>query len=78
VPELSTRWQDAISAERIGWRQRAANLQASLHSPSTTGQVACRRHQLIRPASLWSLPCRIEAAANLEGTGVVPYFEPAD
>ncbi|MEH1124832.1 hypothetical protein [Micromonospora sp. CPCC 206061] len=26
VPRLPTPWQDTISAERIGWRQRAANL----------------------------------------------------
>ncbi|WP_274565038.1 hypothetical protein [Streptomyces spiramyceticus] len=26
MPELGTSWQDTISAERIGWRQRAANL----------------------------------------------------
>jgi hypothetical protein len=26
VPVLSTPWQDTISGERIGWRQRAANL----------------------------------------------------
>ncbi|MFC0861691.1 hypothetical protein ACFHYQ_05200 [Sphaerimonospora cavernae] len=26
VPRLSTPWQDTISAERIGWRMRAANL----------------------------------------------------
>lgn len=26
VPQLNTPWQDTISPERIGWRQRAANL----------------------------------------------------
>ncbi|MFE2426460.1 hypothetical protein ACFXJ5_06870 [Streptomyces sp. NPDC059373] len=26
VPELSTPWQDTVSGERLGWRQRAANL----------------------------------------------------
>ncbi|MER6393522.1 hypothetical protein ABT236_34305 [Streptomyces sp. NPDC001523] len=26
VPELDTPWQDTVSAERTGWRQRAANL----------------------------------------------------
>lgn len=26
VPRLPTPWQDTVSAERIGWRQRAANL----------------------------------------------------
>ena len=26
VPQLSTPWQDTVSGERIGWRQRAANL----------------------------------------------------
>jgi hypothetical protein len=26
VPQLATPWQDTISAERPGWRQRAANL----------------------------------------------------
>lgn len=26
VPDLPTPWQDTISAERIGWRQRTANL----------------------------------------------------
>jgi hypothetical protein len=26
VPRLSTPWQDTISGERFGWRQRAANL----------------------------------------------------
>ncbi|MFI6250235.1 hypothetical protein [Streptomyces sp. NPDC051016] len=26
VPELGTPWQDTVSANRIGWRQRAANL----------------------------------------------------
>ena len=26
VPRLLTPWQDTISDERIGWRQRAANL----------------------------------------------------
>ncbi|QTI88999.1 hypothetical protein [Streptomyces sp. AgN23] len=26
VPELGIPWQDTVSANRIGWRQRAANL----------------------------------------------------
>jgi hypothetical protein len=30
VPQLVTPWQDTISAERIGWRQRAANLHDGL------------------------------------------------
>ncbi|WP_107416793.1 hypothetical protein [Streptomyces sp. CC53] len=27
VPQLDSPWQDTISSERMGWRQRAANLQ---------------------------------------------------
>jgi hypothetical protein len=26
VPQLPTPWQDTVSGERIGWRQRAANI----------------------------------------------------
>ncbi|GAB2688417.1 hypothetical protein [Kitasatospora kifunensis] len=26
VPELGTPWQDTVSGDRVGWRQRAANL----------------------------------------------------
>jgi len=30
VPRLSTPWQDTVSAERIGWRERAANLDGEI------------------------------------------------
>jgi hypothetical protein len=44
VPQLGTPWQDTVSAERIGWRQRAANLNGE--SVFAVDYQICRRCQL--------------------------------
>ncbi|MBT2404419.1 MULTISPECIES: hypothetical protein [unclassified Streptomyces] len=44
VPELDTPWQDTISAERIGWRQRAANLDGEF--AFSVDYQLCRRCRL--------------------------------
>jgi hypothetical protein len=44
VPRLSTPWQDTISPERTGWRQRAANLHGE--SIFAVDYQICRRCRL--------------------------------
>ena len=44
VPRLPTPWQDTISAERIGWRQRAANLEGEF--AFAVDYQVCRRCRL--------------------------------
>jgi hypothetical protein len=41
VPELGTPWQDTISPERLGWRQRAANLDGEF-AFAVDYQICCR------------------------------------
>ncbi|MFC0105514.1 sigma factor-like helix-turn-helix DNA-binding protein [Kibdelosporangium aridum] len=45
VPRLTTPWQDTISAERPGWRQRAANLNGDEFAFAVDYRV-CRRCRL--------------------------------
>ncbi|MFH9794068.1 hypothetical protein [Streptomyces virginiae] len=44
MPELSTPWQDTISPERTGWRQRAANLDGEF--AFSVDYQTCRRCRL--------------------------------
>jgi hypothetical protein len=44
VPVLGTPWQDTVSAERVGWRQRAAYLDG--HEAFAVDYQTCRRCKL--------------------------------
>lgn len=50
VPDLGTPWQDTLSPERIGWRQRAANLRGD-HAFAVDYRICrrCRRGWVEQP-----------------------------
>jgi hypothetical protein len=54
VPRLSTPWQDTISAERPGWRQRAANLDGD--DAFAVDYQICRRCRLGWVEQPYTLP----------------------
>lgn len=46
IPEVNAPWQDTISAERDGWRTRAANLQGEDDHAFAVDYRVCRRCRL--------------------------------
>lgn len=64
VPRLPTPWQDTTSAERLGWRQRAANLNGE--EAFAVDYQVCRRCRLGWVEQPYTLPqyqrCGLAAA----------------